>query len=97
MQGACADAAMRALTIVERLLFNAGIEGGPVAWLHDEILLELPGADAEKAATLLQQAMTEAFAATFPGAPLNQLVKIGSGRTWCEAKDDEPSPPPNRQ
>ena len=51
----------------------------------------------EETATLLQQAMTEAFAATFPGAPLNQLVKVAAGRTWCEAKDDVPSPPPNLQ
>lgn len=86
VQGACADAAMRALTIVERLLFNAGIEGGPVAWLHDEILLEVPEANAEKAATLLQQAMIEAFLETFPGAPTEGLVEPTIGRNWAEAK-----------
>jgi hypothetical protein len=26
--------------------------------------------------------------------PLNQLVKVGTGRTWCEAKDDEPAKSP---
>lgn len=77
---------MRALTIVERLLFNAGIEGGPVAWLHDEILLEVPEANAEKAATLLQQAMIEAFLETFPGAPTEGLVEPTIGRNWAEAK-----------
>ena len=65
--------------------------------MHDEIVVEVLEGDVQQAAALLQQAMTEAFAATFPGAPLNQLVKVGTGRTWCEAKDDEPSPPPNPQ
>ena len=42
VQGACADASMLALAYVDDRLFEAGIEGGPVAWLHDEIVLEVP-------------------------------------------------------
>ena len=91
IQGACADAAMLALTMVDARLRLAGIAGGPVLVVHDEIVVEVPEADAPEAARLLQQAMTEAFAVTFPGAPLNQLVKVGTGCTWCEAKDDEPA------
>jgi len=91
IQGACADAAMLALTMIDARLRLAGIAGGPVLVVHDEIVVEVPEADTPEAAALLQQAMTEAFAATFPGAPLNQLVKVGTGRTWCEAKDDEPA------
>ena len=75
IQGACADAAMLALAAIDRMLFEEGIEGGPVAWVHDEILLEVAKADAERASVLLVKAMTDAFAETFPGAPLN-----GSGR-----------------
>ena len=41
VQGACADASMLALAYVDDRLFDAGIEGGPVAWLHDEIVLEV--------------------------------------------------------
>ena len=41
IQGACADASMLALAYVDDRLFDAGIEGGPVAWLHDEIVLEV--------------------------------------------------------
>ena len=57
-----------------------------MAWVHDEILLEIPEADAEKAATLLQRAMTEAFLETFPGAPTERLVEPTIGRNWAEAK-----------
>ena len=32
---------MLALAYVDDRLFDAGIEGGPVAWLHDEIVLEV--------------------------------------------------------
>ena len=75
IQGACADAAMLALTAIDAGLRRAGIAGGPVLVVHDEIVIEVPEADAPEAATLLQKAMTEAFAATFPGALyLNRLA-----------------------
>jgi DNA polymerase-1 len=86
IQGACADAAMIALTYVDDRLFNAGIDGGPVAWLHDEIVLEVKAADAERAATILKQSMIDGFAETFPGAPLNGLVDLHIARNWAEAK-----------
>ena len=42
IQGACADAFMLALAMIDAALFEAGIEGGPVAAPHDEIVLEVP-------------------------------------------------------
>ena len=86
VQGACADASMLALATVDDRLFDAGIEGGPVAWLHDEIVMEIAAEDAERAAELLKQAMIEAFAETFPGAPLNGLVEPHIGANWSAAK-----------
>lgn len=41
VQGACADAAMLALAAIDDALSEEGIGGGPVAWLHDEIVLEV--------------------------------------------------------
>ena len=41
--GSCADASMLALAYVDDRLFAAGIDGGPVAWLHDEIVIEVRG------------------------------------------------------
>jgi DNA polymerase I len=86
IQGACADASMLALTAIDRALFEAGIDGGPVLWLHDEIIVEVPEADAERAKELLEQAMVDAFLATFPGAPVNGLVEAHIGLNWAEAK-----------
>jgi DNA polymerase-1 len=86
IQGACADAFMLALTMIDATLFEAGIEGGPVAAPHDEIVLEVRQPDAARAADLLQKAMTAAFTATFPGAPLRNLVTVRIGRSWAETK-----------
>jgi DNA polymerase-1 len=86
IQGVCADCSMLALAAIDRLLFEEGIDGGPVAWLHDEIILEVREADAERAAELLKRAMIEAFAETFPGAPLNKLVEARIGPDWASVK-----------
>ena len=77
---------MRCSTYVDDRLFAAGIEGGPVAWLHDEIVLEVREDQAERAAEILKQAMIDGFAETFPGAPLNGLVEPHIGPNWGEAK-----------
>ncbi|HZZ23595.1 MAG TPA: DNA polymerase [Roseiarcus sp.] len=86
VQGVCADCSMLALTAIDRLLFEYGIDGGPVAWLHDEIILEVKAEDAERAAELLKQAMIGAFAETFPGAPLLKLVEARIGPDWASIK-----------
>ena len=82
VQGACADAAMLALTWIDAALSEAGITGGPVLFVHDEIVLEVPEADAERAGALLVEAMTRAFAATFPNAPLTGLVELRIQAAW---------------
>ena len=84
VQGACADASMLALTYVDDCLFDAGIEGGPVAWLHDEIVLEVREDQAELAAEILKRAMIDGFIETFPDAPINGLVKPHIGMSWAE-------------
>jgi DNA polymerase I-like protein with 3'-5' exonuclease and polymerase domains len=86
VQGACADAAMWALIAIDFALEREGIAGGPVAWLHDEIVIEVPAENAKRAAVLLRKAMTWAFRETFPGAPLNRLVEPRIVANWGEAK-----------
>ena len=39
---------------------------------------------AERAAEILKQSMVDAFAETFPGAPLNGLVEPHIGMSWAE-------------
>ena len=86
IQGACADASMLALAYADERLFEAGIDGGPVAWLHDEIVLEVREDQAERATEILKQAMIDGFRETFPGAPLDRLVEPHIGMSWGEAK-----------
>jgi hypothetical protein len=82
IQGACADAAMRALILVDAALHAAGIDGSPVIFNHDEIVLEVPEADAERACTILVESMTRAFAESFPDAPLDGLVETKIATAW---------------
>jgi DNA polymerase I len=88
VQGACADASMLALAYVDDRLFDAGIDGGPVAWLHDEIVLEVREDQANRAAEILNQSMIDGFAETFPGAPLNGLVEPHIGQNWARRRDE---------
>ena len=84
IQGAAADAMLRALTLVFGRL--KGLHGGLVACVHVEIVLEVAEADAEMARRILAETMTEAFERTFPGAPIGGVVALGTGLTWKEAK-----------
>jgi DNA polymerase I len=86
VQGGCADIIMRAMVLVERALAEAGIPGGLVLAVHDELVLEVPEAKAAEAAKLLDACMTRAFAEYFPDAPINRLVDIHVVRKWGDAK-----------
>jgi hypothetical protein len=67
-------------------VFDADVDGGPVAWLHDEIVIEVREDQAQRAAEILKQSMIDGFAETFPGAPLDGLVEPHIGASWGEAK-----------
>jgi DNA polymerase I-like protein with 3'-5' exonuclease and polymerase domains len=84
VQGAAADAMLRAIAMVFRRL--RGINGGLVACVHDELLLEVAETDAERARCMLEETMIEAFEQTFPGAPIGKLVEAKIGKTWLEVK-----------
>jgi DNA polymerase-1 len=86
IQGACADASMLALALIDDRLFDANIDGGLVGWLHDEFIIEAREAQAERAAEIVKQSMIDGFAETFPGAPLNGLVEPHIGLNWGEAQ-----------
>jgi DNA polymerase-1 len=86
IQGACADASMLALLKVDAALRAAGIEGGPILFVHDEIVLEVRKEDAEEARRILTDCMVAGFAETFPDAPLNGVVSTGIGDNWGSAK-----------
>jgi DNA polymerase-1 len=86
VQGICADAMLRAITLVHARFNAAGIRGGLVASVHDELLAEVIEDDAERAREILERAMVDAFVATFPEAPITSVAKAKIGRSWAEAK-----------
>ena len=77
---------MRAIILVNDRLEEAGIGGGLVAAVHDELLIEVPEGDAEQARDILERSMVDAFVDTFPGAQTNGLAVAKIGRTWAEVK-----------
>jgi DNA polymerase-1 len=85
-QGACADCAMLALQLCDTALRAANIAGGPVLFVHDEIVLEVPQDQAAEACRILTETMVSAFAETFPGAPLDGVVTTRTGHSWGEVK-----------
>jgi DNA polymerase-1 len=86
IQGACADVSMLALLKIDSALREARIDGGPILFVHDEIVIEVPEKDAEQAEKILKACMEAAFIETFPEAPRNRLVSTKIGTNWAEAK-----------
>jgi len=86
VQGICADAMLRAVTLEHRRFTEAGVCGGLIASVHDELLAEVSETDAEAARDILRRAMIDAFVTTFPGAPTRGVAEARIGRTWAETK-----------
>jgi DNA polymerase-1 len=86
IQGAAANAMLRAITLLYARLKASAIRGGMVAINHDELVLEVHEDDAEAARALLEDTMVEAFVLTYPGAPTVNLVKTKIGRSWADVK-----------
>jgi DNA polymerase-1 len=86
IQGICADAMLRAITLVHTQLKAARIRGGLVATIHDELLVEVMNEEADHARDILENSMTDAFEMTFPDAPTTGLVTAKQGPTWAESK-----------
>jgi DNA polymerase-1 len=84
VQGGAAEVMMAALARVEREL--EGLDAFPVNVVHDELVVECSDRDADDVRTAVETAMVEGMLAIFPEAPTRDLVEIGSGRNWAQAK-----------
>jgi DNA polymerase I-like protein with 3'-5' exonuclease and polymerase domains len=85
IQGACAEIPNRAVALFARALARAGIPGGLVLAIHDELVAEVSEEHAEAVAKLLADAMVQAFSEYFPSAPINGLVTMHMVKSWGEA------------
>jgi DNA polymerase-1 len=90
IQGIAADAMLRAIPLAHRRFLAAGIKGGLIMTVHDELLAEVAEEHADLAKQTLEQSMRDAFIATFPGAPTHGVAEAAIGRTWAEIKSVQP-------
>ena len=81
VQGSAADIIKVAMIKTDRALKEAGLKTEIVLQVHDELLLEGPAEEAERAADCLKTAME---AAVNLGVALE--VELGIGQSWDEIK-----------
>jgi DNA polymerase-1 len=89
IQGTAAEIAIEAMIRIDAGL-RAALPGKAQLLLqvHDEFVVEAEDDEAVVSATkrIVEEAMTAAFEAVLPGAPVRGLVTAHSGTTWAAAK-----------
>ncbi len=81
IQGTAADLLKLAMIAVDRRLRAEHPEAGLLLTVHDELVLEVPAAEAETVAELVRAEMTGIADLAVP-----LVVDVGTGPTWYEAK-----------
>ena len=81
VQGTAADIIKLAMVRIDRALREAGMQSRLILQVHDELLLECPPEEAEKASQLLREAMEGAIELQVP-----LVAEVHQGRNWAEAK-----------
>ena len=87
VQGGAAEVAQVAIAKTDALLTkHLGERARLVGQIHDEFLVIADEPAAERAKTLLVEAMTDAFTELFPDAPVRDLVDAKIAASWSQAK-----------
>jgi DNA polymerase-1 len=81
IQGTAADLLKLAMIAVERRLAAEGGRAGLLLTVHDELVLEVPAADADRLAAALREEMEGVASLRVP-----LEVEVGVGETWYDAK-----------
>src|SRR3954470_4080238 len=87
IQGGAAEIILATLAVLDRHL--AGLNARLVNIVHDELVLEVAEADADKAIAAVESAMADGFLAIFPEgrAAMTGLVEAHQGPNWAAAKN----------
>jgi DNA polymerase-1 len=84
LQGSAADIIKRAMIRVPPALAKAGLQARMLLQVHDELLFEVPQAEAADTAALIKQVMEKApLPAVDLSVPL--VADTGTGKTWADA------------
>ncbi len=81
IQGTAADIIKLAMVRVDEALRKNGLRSRLILQVHDELLLECPPEEAERAGSLLQEAMENVIALKVP-----LVAEVHQGANWAEAK-----------
>ena len=81
IQGLAADIFKVALVNLNRRLKEENLTSSIILQVHDEVILECPSEEIEKAKSLTIDEMSSAFPLDVP-----LEVNISSGKSWAEAK-----------
>ncbi len=79
-QGGAAEIIKRAMVRLPHALRDAGLKARMLLQVHDELVFEVPEAEAEQTATLVREVMESAATLSVPLA-----VEVGHGRSWADA------------
>ena len=82
IQGAAADLIKIAMIRTDKMLAEAGLKARLILQIHDELIIEAPIEEAERAKEILREAMQGAAKLRVP-----LQVDIGFGKSWYDAKD----------
>ena len=82
IQGAAADLIKLAMIRTDEMLRDAGLKARLILQIHDELIIEAPTDEAERAKEILRTAMQGAAELKVP-----LQVDIGIGKSWYDAKD----------
>ena len=80
IQGTAADIIKIAMVNVHRELKNAGLNAKLILQVHDELIIEAPKSEVEKASKILEECMVKAALLSVP-----LLVESGTGESWYDA------------
>jgi len=83
IQGTAADIIKIAMIRVYDRLKNEGLKAKLILQVHDELIVEAPVDEADRAAKLLREEMENAAEMS-----VELLAEVGQGRTWYEAKEN---------
>ena len=81
IQGTAADIIKLAMVRVHRRLSEEGMQARLILQVHDELIVEAPEAEAERAAALLKEEMESAASLS-----VKLSADVGIGKTWYDAK-----------
>ncbi|MDR3682543.1 MAG: DNA polymerase, partial [Geothrix sp.] len=84
VQGTAADLMRRAMVRLHRSLLASGLQARLLLQVHDELLLEAPPEEVERAAALLKEAMEGADDLGALGVKL--AAEVRTGASWLACK-----------